>query len=671
MVILLAAIFAVVSAVPAFAARPVQMYPVTFNGHPVTFDAQPTVINGTTFVPFRAIFEKMGAEIKWDAATQTITATRGDKTIKLTIGSTTAYVNNSASTIQAPYIDPEFNRTLVPLRFVGEAFGATVNYDSATTKISIVDPNWPKRGGTLNLAMWNKPEGQFNPIVVSDTYGSNITAMMYDGLWRYDERFSPVPGLAEAWEWDASNTKLTFYLRKGLTYFDGTPVTAKDVVFAYKAIWHPKYIGPRDAGWEDVKGYADYAEGKSGETPANFEKGIVTTDNLPGLYAVDDHTVVFELTQPNAPFIFNIAYGPIDSSKYGSVPVQDWGTAADPYNAYANGTGAFKMAEYVEGQYAVLEANPNYWAGRPYIDRVIWRIVAAEVAVGEVQRGNLDYVEFSPAEIESYQAMSHIEIHEFPDVLFQMMYYNAVKGPTADKSVRQALNYAIDRESIIHNLMQDHASTMYGPVHPLTWAYTDEINHYDFDPAKSRQMLDEAGWTVGNDGYRYKNGEKLSLRLIYPNVGNPVRQATAPVVQQMLKDIGVEVQLIGYDWPTIDQKVFIEHDFDLMFIGFQLGNSDPDPTGLWDKASTVEGGFNAPGWWTEKSEDLIKKGKATGDIEERIEIYHEWAKHWVDESPAFIFYAVNTLIAANERLENFRPGPQGYMWNLEELWLSE
>ncbi|MFZ5822868.1 MAG: ABC transporter substrate-binding protein [Bacillota bacterium] len=671
MVILLATILAVVAAVPAFAARPVVKYPVTFNGHPVTFEVQPTVINGRTFVPFRAIFEKMGADIKWDGATQTITATRGDKTVKLTIGSTTAYVNNEAKQIDAaPFIDPEYNRTLVPLRFVGEAFGATVDFNAATTAISIVDSNWPKRGGTLNLAMWNKPEGKFNPIMSSDTYSTNIGGMMYDSLWRYDERYTPIPALAEYWEWDETNTKLTFYLRDA-KFFNGKKITAQDVVFTYKGIFHPKYTGPRNSGWQDLKGWEEYTKGLKGETADNFEKGIVTTNNIEGLYAIGDDVVVFELKQPNAPFLFQIAYGPIDSTKYANIPVQDWGSAKDPHNVYANGHGAFMMKEYVEGQYAILEANPTYWAGRPYIDRVIWRIIDPAVAVGEMQRGNIDFAEFSAPELESYQAMSHVKIHEFPDMLFQMMFFNTERGPTADKSVRQAINYAIDRQSIIHNLMKDHASTMYGPIHPLTWAYTDDVNHYDFNPAKSKEMLDAAGWTVGAGGVREKGGEKLKLRLIYPNVGNPVRQATAPVVQQMLKDVGVEVELVGMDWTMINTEVFEKHNFDLMFVGFSLGNSDPDPTGLWDKASTVPGGFNAAGWSTPLSEELIAKGKATGDIEERIEIYHEWSKHWVDESPALILYAVNTLIAQNDRLQNFKPGPQGYLWNLEELWLSK
>src|SRR5690606_27949634 len=158
LVLILTTVMVLTAAMPALAARPEVKYPVTFNGHPVTFDVEPVNVNDRVFVPFRAIFEKMGADVAWDEATRTVTATRGDTTVQLVIGSTTARVNGQARTLDAaPFIQD--GRTLVPLRFVSEAFGAEVEYDAATTAISIVDPNWPRRGGRLNLAMWNKPIG--------------------------------------------------------------------------------------------------------------------------------------------------------------------------------------------------------------------------------------------------------------------------------------------------------------------------------------------------------------------------------------------------------------------------------------------------------------------------------------------------------------------------------
>ncbi|HYF95786.1 MAG TPA: ABC transporter substrate-binding protein [Symbiobacteriaceae bacterium] len=668
---LVVALCLVAFAVPASAARPVAKYPVTFNGHPVMFDTEVEVINGSTWVPFRAIFEKMGAEVNYDGTTNTISATRGSTKIVLKPGEATATVNGAVKDLPGKVFINADSRTMVPLRFISEAMGAEVSYNDATTAISIVDKNWPPRSGEVLLALWNKPEGKFNPIVSADTYSSNIGGMMYDGLWRYDERYTPIPALAESWEWDSTNTKLTFYLRQGVTFFDGTPLTAKDVIFTYKAIFHPKYIGPRNVGWEDVKGWEEYTKGLKGEVQANFDNGFATTGNLEGLYAPDDYTVVFELKQPNAPFLFNIAYGILDSSKYQYVPVQNFGTAQDPYNVYPNGTGAFQMENVIEGQYYTLKANTNYWSGRPYVNKIIWRVVDSSVAVGEMQLGTLDFVEANAPELPAYQAMNNVNIIEFADMLYQEMVFNSAAGPTADKLVRQAIAFGTDRPGIIHSLMQDHASTMYTPVHPLTWAYTEDVEQYNYNTDKANALLDQAGWKMGSDGIREKDGKKLSLRLIYPNVGNQVRIATAPVFQQMMKKIGVDIQLVGYDWTAINTKVFEEYDFDLYFIGFSLGNSDPDPTGLWDKGSIAPGAFNAGRWWTEKSEQLIAAGKQTGDIEKRMEIYYEWQKHWAEEAPAVMLYATNTLIVANKRLMNFKPGPQGYYWNIEEWWLSK
>lgn len=657
---------------PASAARPEIKFPVTFNGHPIAFDTEPEIINDRTFVPFRAIFEKMGADITYDAGTRTIDARRGNTTVKLTIGSNTAYVNGDARTLTAaPYIKND--RTMVPLRFVGEAFGSSVNYNPATTKISIVDSAWPRRGGTLNLAMWNAPEGNFNPIYVADTYGSNIVGMMYDGLWRLDEKLTPVPALAESWEWDSTGTQLTFNLRKDVRFHDGTPMTAADVVFTYKGIFHPKYRGPRNSGYEGVLGWEDYNKGVKGESAADFANGFVSTGNLEGLYAKDDYTVVFKLKEPNSVFLITqTGFGAVDHKRYANVPIQDWGTARDPNNVYPNGQGAFKMAQYLEGQYASLVANDDYWSGRPYVDKVLWKMVSTDVAVGEMQRGGLDMSEFSAREYDTYKDMEKaaaVKITEFPDLLFQMMYFNTAQGPTADKNVRQAISYAIDRNQIIHNLMKDHASTMYGPIHPLFWAYSEEVQKYDYNQSKAAELLDAAGYKLNSDGFRYKDGKKLSLRLSYP-LGNPVRVATAPVVQGWLKAIGIDITLVAYDWPTINKRVFEDHDFDLQFMGFQLG-LDPDPTGLFDKSALVPGGFNPTGWWTPRSEELIAKGKATGDIEQRMDIYKEWAQIFTADAPVYFFYAANTLYASNPRLQNFKPIPTSALWNLEEVWLSK
>ncbi|HEY3364714.1 MAG TPA: ABC transporter substrate-binding protein [Symbiobacteriaceae bacterium] len=672
LVLLLLAFMVILAATPTSAARPEQKYPVTFNGHPIGFDVEPQNVNGRVFVPFRAIFEKMGAKVYWDEATQTVSADREETSINLTIGNKTAYVNsNPIQLSDAPFI--KNGSTLIPLRFVGEALGGTVTYDPATTAIAIVDLKYPKRGGTLNMAMWNKPDGNFHPEVASDTYSNWVSGMMYDGLWRYDAHIVPQPALADGWDWDASNTILTFYLRPDAKFHDGKPVTADDVIISFKGMMHPKYVGPRNSGWDALMGYDDYTKGINGETKANFEKGVVTATPLAGLYKLDDHTVVFRLAHPDAAFfITQTVFGIIDGSKYTKVPVQEWGLASDPYNTKApNGTGPFKMTEYAEGQYVVLVANDNYWSGRPYIDKVVWRVLSSDVAVGEFKLGKLDIAEAEADTLDYYRVMNNLKIAEFPDLVYQELMFNWAKGPTSEKAVRHAIAYGIDRMAIIHNLLKDHGGTMYTPLHPLLWAATEDVEKYGFNPDRARQILDEAGWKVGPNGIRVRDGKKLHIKMTYPNVGNPVRRATAPVLQQMMKDIGIEVELVGYDWPTINTKVFDQKDFDMLMIGWQVV-FDPDPTGMWDKSATAQGGFNAGGFVTDESERLIKEAKTNPDIEFRQEVYRKWGKLWAEELPAYIFYAKNTTMAYNDRVKNFNPLPGGlYYWNLEELWLSK
>jgi peptide/nickel transport system substrate-binding protein len=663
------------TAVPAAAAMPATRFQVTFNGRYINFDVQPEIVNDRTFVPFRAIFEKMGAEVSFDAATKTVSATRDGKEVKLQIGSSTGYVNGASTALAAaPYIKDD--RTMIPLRFVSEAFGASVSYNEfqdrgLVKKIEINDANWPKRGGTLNLALYDKPEGKFNPIVWADVYSSNIGGLLYDSLFKLDESFQPLPALAESWEWSEGDTKLTFHLRKGATFFDGTPITAKDFVFTYKAIAHPKYIGPRNSGFEDVLGWAEYNKGQKGETAADFEAGIVTDQNIDGVYAEDDLTLVFKLDKPNAAFFLgNAGFAAVDRSKYANIPVQDWGTAKDPNNIYPNGSGPFMMDTYAEGQYASLKANPNYYNGKAYMDGILYRVVAADVAIGEMKLGNLDVVEFQdPTELEAYNAMSHVTVHEYPDLAFQLMWFNTKDPLLSDKEMRHAIAYAIDRNAIIHNLMGDHATALYQPIPPVLWAYTEDVEHYDYNPTKAGEILDSLGWKKGADGFRYKDGKKLTITLTYPNTGNPVRIKTAPVVQKFLQDVGIDLQLAGYDRVTAFAKMTDEHDYQLGFMGFTL-SVEPDPTGIWDKASAVDGGFNVAQWWTDTSEELIAKGKATGDIEKRIEIYNEWSRHWADELPAYLFYSPNAFTAGNNRIGNFKPSTVGFLWNLEDLYLK-
>ncbi len=231
-------------------------------------------------------------------------------------------------------------------------------------------------------------------------------------------------------------------------------------------------------------------------------------------------------------------------------------------------------------------------------------------------------------------------------------------GPKlGDKRVRQALLYALDRASFIKaEYGDDLAEVGMAPISPTSWAFPDasELNPYAFDMDKANALLDEAGWVKGEDGLRYKDGEKLSLRwLVYTD--SPWPGTLSGMAADTWKQLGVELIIEQMDFNTVAAKTMDaapgEKDFDIYTMGFSL-SIDPDPTGaLFDFDAYSAGGFNATGYYNKESQDLIAKGKSFFTPEERAPIYQEWAKLMNEEIPTVIVAYRNEIWAVNNRVK--------------------
>lgn len=630
---------------------------VHFNGKRIFFDAPPVVENGTTLVPFRAIFEKVGAEVAFDSATQKVTAKRGNLTIEMTIDSSTASVNGQSVSLAVP---PKVvsRRTLVPLRFVGEALGAKVNWDPVRQRIDIDDPVYPARGGQVTLGMISAPAGIFNPHISSNVYDGYVNDLVFDALWNADDSLTPFPSMASHWSVSPDSKTITFYLKDGIKWHDGRPVTVEDLHFSFMAFMHPNYKGPRAGGWDALKGFDDYVAGRA--------------STVAGLKIVGSNALSFELHTVHAPFFLNnTGHAIVPKHLYENVPVEDWGTAKDPNNARPIGSGPFKFVQHVEGQFVVFDRNADYHDGAPYLDRVIWRVVPQETVLAHLETNDLQYAEQVPLkDLDAARRLSHLDVISFPDLTFQYMGLNTQRAPLNDVRVRQAVHYAIDRNEIIEGIMEGHAGEMITPMHPLTWPYNPNVERYDYDPTKAKALLDQAGWAVGSDGIRVKDGKRMKLHLVYPT-GNVQRMAAGPVIQQMLRDVGIEVELELTEFATLQEKTDApDYDFDLYFLGFRLG-LEPDPSDVHGKAAIKKGGFNRNQWTTEKSEELLKKATSTMDLEERKQFYYEWQVHFMEEAPVYHFYAPNTNLAVAKNIGNFKQRPINSVWNIHEWFIQK
>lgn len=236
-------------------------------------------------------------------------------------------------------------------------------------------------------------------------------------------------------------------------------------------------------------------------------------------------------------------------------------------------------------------------------------------------------------------------------------------GPKlGDKRVRQALLYALDRASFIKaEYGDDLAEVGMAPISPTSWAFPDasELNAYAFDMEKAASLMDEAGWTLGDDGYRYKDGEKMTLRwLVYTD--SPWPGTLSGMAADTWKQLGVDLVIEQMDFNTVAAKTMDaapgEKDFDIYTMGFSL-SIDPDPTGaLFDYGAYNAGGFNASGYYNQESQDLIAKGKTLFTPEERAPIYQEWAKLMNEEVPTVIVAYRNEIWAVNNRVKGLDQG---------------
>jgi peptide/nickel transport system substrate-binding protein len=541
----------------------------------------------------------------------------------------------------------------------------------------------PQAGGTLTGAMYSAPAGMFNPIFYEEAYEANILSFTHESLVGQNESLEFIPGLAKKWETNEDQTELTMFLEEGVKWHDGEDFTANDVVFTYKSIADPDYVeagGIRTAYVEPLLGYEDYVSGK--------------TDTFEGVVAEDDYTVTFKFAEPNINPLYYASFTIIPEHIFKDIPVAEMPEAPESRDpGKVIGTGPFKFTEMVEREQYVLEKFDDYWQGSPYLDKIVWKVVAQSVMTGLLESGEVDFIAdpngIPPADFEMVQGLGNIKIIEQPDFGYQLLGFkhnhrtaadveSGALNPDnwepneklADPKVRQAISYAINREGLIEGLLYGRGAILNSPIAKQFWAYDESgTTNYNYDPEKAKSMLDELGYVdKDGDGFRENSdGKEWVLNMDYPT-GNELREKSAPLIEQMLEEVGVNVNLRQ----PKEMSAYVEDltndnsDWDLYLLGWSLGSADPDPTGLWGTTAA----YNFSRWNNPKSEELMKQAmKAPEAFEQdyRIEVYKEWQKLFSEDLPALLLYAQNSLWAYNERLQGVSPLPFT-MYNDPHLW---
>ncbi len=446
-----------------------------------------------------------------------------------------------------------------------------------------------------------------DPHTVTATNDFRILVNLYDGLVRFkDGTLEVEPALAESWEVSDDGRTYRFKLREGVKFHDGSDFDAEAVKFNFDRMLnkdHPFY--------------------NTGPFPLSFNFSSIASVEI-----IDPHTVEFRLKEAFAPFLSNLAYptGLIVSPAAVEQHGKDYGRSP-------SGTGPFKFAEWQSNQRVVIERNPDYWGGAAKLEAVVFRPVTdANTRVAEMMAGGLDVmVEVPPDNLATFRQDANFTVAEQagPHVWFAIL--NTKEGPFADKRVRQAANYAVNKETLVKDVLQDTATVAAGPIPPAFNWVESAVEPYPYDPEKAKALLAEAGVESPQLTFYVTEGGSGML--------DPVTMGAA--IQADLQAVGFSVKIETYEWNTFLGRVNpgLEGKADMAEMAWMTNDPDTVPyLTLRTDAMPDKGGFNSGYYSNPEVDSLLEQARASTDQAERGKLYAK-VQAAVHEDAPWLFVA--------------------------------
>lgn len=475
----------------------------------------------------------------------------------------------------------------------------------------------------------------------------DIQTCVVEGLTITDEKMNVVPLLAsEVPNLENGGVKLrhdggmdvVWKLRPGVKWHDGTPLTSADVKFTVDAINGPNYNPESTDGFDRIA---------SVDTP-------------------DPLTAVVHYREIYAPYDIQFIRGMLPKHLLEGRDID----RAQDYNRNPLGTGPYRVAEWKAGEYILLERVADYWRGAEYprIRRIMFRFVAnTNTRVNQLKSGEVHVVALVPWDkLRELTGNTSIVVHKTPGNAYEHVTLNERQVPAfTDVRVRRALLLALDRDSYTRTILDGLAPVAHGAMQPVSWAYTDAIARYRFDPARAQQLLDEAGWRRGPDGLRRRDGKPLAFTLI-TQAGFATRENVAQAIQRQLRDVGVGVRVQLVDGTAIS-SLWFEGRFDAMLHWWQMP-ADPELTLFFASDRTPPAGRNINYYMNDELTKLLYASDRTVDHEERKRLLHRVQAILAEEVPELPLYGITRLDAVPATLRNFKGNPTntGIFWNVHE-----
>lgn len=486
-----------------------------------------------------------------------------------------------------------------------------------------------------------------NPLIYCDSPSGDIIALIFNGLVKYDENLRLVGDLADTWEVLDEGKTIIFKLKKGVKWHDGEKFTAEDVKFTVDKLLDPKTL---------VYNRSDYE--------------LIDTVEI-----IDDYTIKVRYKKVFAPALESFGIGIIPKHIYEHEDINN-----SRFNRHPIGTGPFKFVSWTPDEQIVLEAFDDYFDGRPYIDRYIYKVIPEDsMAFLALKRGELDIKSLNPDQYKKQanteEFLNRFNVYRYaPGSSYTYIGYNLTKDKFKDKRVRQALTMAIDRQVIIDNILYGYGKIITGPYSSSSWAYDKSVKPFPYAPDKAKELLSEAGWNdTDGDGFLDKDGKMFEIVLSTGN-GNKTRKLAAKLIKQYWETIGIKVKLNFVEWSYL-MKMCDYMDFDAIILGWGLGR-DPDQAGIWHSSEIPDmkrgkGGNNYMGYINKEVDRLLEEGRTTFEFNKRREIYQKFFRIIHEDQPYTFLYERESIVAVNNRIHGIKIAPAGIFYNFEKWYVPK
>ncbi len=493
-------------------------------------------------------------------------------------------------------------------------------------------------------AMTGEPSGLI-PMIAGESASSAIASHIFNSLVRYDKNLELEGELAESWQVSSDQKTITFKLKPNLKWADGAPLTSADLLFTWQLVTDEKT-----------------------RTPYGADFKLVTKAEAP-----DPLTFSVTYQQPYAPAMDS--WAGLQIMPQHLLKGQDINTTAFARNPV--GSHYYKLKTWKNGERIELEANPLATQGQPKIERLVSRFIPdpaaqfLELMADNIDVMNLDPIQYARIVPARPELKQKIALYKELGNGYTYLGFNQKRAPFNDKRVRQAINYAINKQEIIDGVLLGLGEPVAAPYKPGTRWVNPALKPYGYDPQHAKVLLKDAGFTTTNsDGILVRDGKPLAFEILVNQ--NKQRSTAAVLIQRRLKEVGIDASIRVLEWASFLGNHIKTGDFDVVILGWSL-SLDPDQFSIWHSSQNGPNQFNFINYNNPQVDKLLEQGRLELDPDKRMKIYHEFSRILLEDSPIVYLFEGYGLPAIHKRIrgiDNPAP-PAGIGWNSQDWYIPE